>query len=213
MPAGVAAFVVIALTLRAFSQNLWVGMSSIDSGLLDRIAKGIARPADSHVKASILTTAGSLYGTRPVLDDATPPTGFDPAAAALFEALVEGAYIVANADGVFDDEERRAFESVVLHATRDQIDPSQLTALLADLAEQFAEDGVEKRIQFVASTIAKPEHRREVLRVAALIGHISGGVSDVEKKAMVDLASAFEMTEADVAAAIDEASAALESTD
>lgn len=184
-------------------------MSSIDDSLLERIAKGIARPADPRVKSSILTTAGELYGVRPVVDDATPPTGFDPAAAALFEALVEGAFIVANADGVFDDDERRAFESVVLHATKKQIDPSQLAALLADLTEQLGEDGAEKRIQCVANTISKPEHQREVLRVAALIGHISGGVSDVEKKAMLDLAAAFSMSEGDVNTAIDEAKAAL----
>lgn len=188
-------------------------MSSIDDSLLERIAKGIARPADSRVKSSILTTAGELYGTRPVLDDATPPTGFDPAAAALFEALVEGAFIVANADGVFDDDERRAFESVVLHATKKQIDPSQLAALLADLAEQLQEDGVDKRIQRVAKTIAKPEHQHEVLRVAALIGHISGGVSDVERSAMMGLATAFSMGEDDVNRAIEEAKSALAASD
>ena len=186
-------------------------MSLADQSLLERIAQGIARPASPGVKASILTSAGELYGTRPVLDDSTPPTGFDPAAAALFEALVEGAFLVANADGVFDDDERRAFEAVVLTATKKQVDPTQLTALLADLAEQLADDGMEKRIEAVAGTIAKPEHRREVLRVSALIGYISGGVSDVEKHAMVALAKAFEMTEADVDTAIEEAKTALES--
>jgi len=184
-------------------------MSLVDQSLLERIAQGIARPAAPGVKASILTSAGELYGTRPVLDDATPPTGFDPAAAALFEALVEGAYLVANADGVFDEDERRAFEAVVLTATKRQIDPSQLAALLADLQEQLHEDGVDKRIQVVASTISKPEHQREVLRVSALIGYISGGVSEVEKNAMISLARAFGMSEADVQTAIDEARKAL----
>jgi tellurite resistance protein len=184
-------------------------MSLADQTLLERIAQGIARPAAPGVKTSILTSAGELYGTRPVLEDATPPTGFDPAAAALFEALVEGAYLVANADGVFDDDERRAFEAVVLTATKKQVDPSQLTALLADLQEQLAEDGVEKRIQVLASTIAKPEHQHEVLRVSALIGHISGGVSEVEKNAMISLARAFGLTEEDVIRAIDAAKQAL----
>jgi len=185
-------------------------MSVADQSLLERIAQGIARPASPGVKASILTTAGELYGTRPVLDESTPPTGFDPAAAALFEAIVEGAYLVANADGVFDDDERRAFEAVVLTATKKQVEASQLAALLADLAQQLAEDGVEKRIQCVASTVSKPEHQREVLRVSALIGYISGGVSDVERNAMVAIAKAFQMTDADVDTAISEAKNALE---
>jgi len=184
-------------------------MSVADQTLLDRIAQGIARPDLPGVKASILTSAGELYGTRPVLDDATPPTGFDPAAAALFEALVEGAYLVANADGVFDDDERRAFEAVVLHATQKHIDPSQLSALLADLAEQLTEDGVDKRVQCVASTISKPEHQHEVLRVSALIAYISGGVSEVERNAMLLLAHAFHLGDAEVDTAIEEAKRAL----
>ncbi len=184
-------------------------MSVADQTLLDRIAQGIARPDSPGVKASILTSAGELYGTRPVLEDSTPPTGFDPAAAALFEALVEGAFIVANADGVFDDEERRAFEAVVLHATQKSIDPTQLSALLADLAEQLADDGVEKRVQCVASTISKAEHQREVLRVSALIGYISGGVSEVERNAMVALARAFKLADDEVDRAIADAQKAL----
>lgn len=184
-------------------------MSLVDEKLLDRIAQGIARPASPGVKSSILTTAGELYGTRPAMEDMTPPTGFDPAAAALFEALVEGAFLVANADGVFDDDEKRAFEAVVLNATKQQINPGQLAALLADLGEQLAEDGAEKRIACVAATIQKPEHQLEVLRVSALIGHISGGVSDVERDAMLQLARAFNRGEADVETAITEAKAAL----
>ena len=49
-------------------------------------------------------------------DEATVPTGFDPVAVALFEAIVEGAFLVAFADGVFDDEERKTFERVVAPA-------------------------------------------------------------------------------------------------
>jgi tellurite resistance protein len=81
--------------------------------------------------------------------------------------------------------------------------------LLADLAEQLAEDGMQKRIESVAKTISKPEHQHEVLRVAALIGHISGGVSDVERSAMTSLAKAFSMTDEDVSRAIEEAKSAL----
>ena len=49
---------------------------------------------------SILSLAAATYGSRPA-DEATVPTGFDPAACQLFEAIVEGAYLVASADGVF----------------------------------------------------------------------------------------------------------------
>jgi tellurite resistance protein len=44
----------------------------------------------------------------------TQPTGFDPEAARLFEAIVESAYLVATADGHFDSAEQVAFQQVVL---------------------------------------------------------------------------------------------------
>src|SRR5690606_13128494 len=81
--------------------------------LLARIARtphggSESTPADR----SILTLAAASYGSRPE-DESTIPTGFDPFAAALFECIVEGAYLVATADGVFDDEEKRTFERIV----------------------------------------------------------------------------------------------------
>src|SRR5262245_632105 len=127
-----------------------------DKTLLERVARGISRPgsqAPSGVSASILAQAATSYGARPAIEAATVPTGFDPHAAALFEAVVEAAFLVANSDGVFDEQERQAFESVVANACNDAVEVSQLSALLADLREQLAEDGIEKRTRMVARTI------------------------------------------------------------
>src|SRR6478736_7566431 len=106
-------------------------MTVADKGLLERVARGIARPGGSSpsgVTASILAQAATSYGARPIFDEATVPTGFDPAAAALFEATIEAAFLVANSDGVFDDDERAAFESVVTTACFDQVQAGQLSA-------------------------------------------------------------------------------------
>src|SRR3954468_13785035 len=127
-------------------------MSGADEGLLERVARGVSRPgadAPGGVTASILAQAASSYGARPIIDEATVPTGFDPAAAALFEAVVEAAFLVANSDGVFDDDERAAFQSVVAEACNYLVQEDQLEALLADLSEQLAEDGIEKRARMV----------------------------------------------------------------
>ncbi len=195
---------------------------AVDQSLLDRIATSL-RTARASVgpdlvlssdaqgdKNSILSRAAKLYGTRPTGDEDTPPTGFDPAAAALFEALVEGAFLVAHADGEFDDEEKNAFEKVVLAATDHHVDAAQVAALLADLEASYAEDGASKRIQFVARTVTKPEQQHEVLRVAALIGYISGGVSDVERKTMAELAAGFGLDASAVDKAIEAARSAMD---
>lgn len=168
-------------------------MSAPDESLLARIAQSIGQApdfADEGVKGSILTASARFYGSRPDHADATHPDGFDPVAAALFEAVVEAAYLVANADGVFDLTEQAAFKHVVLTACADAIPERQFAALLADLAEQLTEDGMDKRVHMVARTLRQPNQARDVLRVAALVAHISEGVSEVERGVMLGLARA-----------------------
>src|SRR5262249_13005429 len=153
------------------------------------VAKGIGRPgagAPPGATGSILTQAAISYGARTIVDD-TMPTGFDPAAAALFEAVVEAAFLVANSDGVFDDDERLAFQSVVAHACNNVVQPAQLEALIADLCEQLAEDGTEKRARMIARTITRRDQQLDVMRIAALMAHISGGVADQERTVLTEL--------------------------
>ena len=153
---------------------------------------------------SILAQAATLYGAKPN-EEQTPPTGFDPAAALLFEALIEGAFLVANADGDFDDEARAAFEQVVLAASGATLGPAQLAALVADLEDALAEDGLDQRITALSKTIAKAEQQGEVLRIAALIAQVSGGVSEVELGVMRKLAAGFGLEPSVVEQAIAEA--------
>lgn len=187
-------------------------MTILDKGLLERVARGIGRPghaSPSGVTTSILAQAARSYGARPIFDESTVPTGFDPAAAALFEATVEAAFLVANSDGVFDDEERAAFQSVVSAACNNQVQSVQLQALLADLCEQLTQDGIEKRARMVAKTITRRDHQLEVLRIAALMAHISGGVSDSERAVLDHLARGFDLDAGAAERALDEAEAAL----
>jgi tellurite resistance protein len=149
---------------------------------------------------SILSLAAAAYGTRPS-GDATVPTGFDPVVATLFEAIVEGAYIVANADGIFDEDERRMFEKVVVAACSGIVDAQQIEALVSDLGDQLREDGVSRRIETVARSITKKEHAREVLRVAALLAQASDDVSPVERDALAMLAERCGLGTSDVESA------------
>ncbi len=167
----------------------------LDKSFLSQVANRIATPghAPSGVARSILTVAAGSFGFRFTKfdPDLTMPTGFDPNAAALFECIVEAAYLVANADGVFDDAERSAFHQVVLEACRGAVTSEQLEALLADLGDQVAEDGVDKRVDMICRTVTRDDHRREVIRIAALLAHVSGDVSDSERQIIAKLASGF----------------------
>lgn len=169
--------------------------------LFDRIARSIG-------SRSILAQTASSYGVRP--GEETVPGGFDPAEAALFEAAVESAYLVANADGTFDDQERAAFRKIVAETSVHQVAEDQIGDLLSDLTEQLVEDGSEKRARMLARTIVRRNHQLDVLRIAALMGHISGGgVSDKEREVLQHLARGFALEPGAVDTAIREAEAAL----
>jgi tellurite resistance protein len=176
-----------------------------------KVAQALSRaPTYSQrgVKESILVAAAASYGAKSS-DDLTQPTGFDPEAARLFEAIVESAYLVANADGDFDDTERSAFEHVVVAACEGKVGEGQIAALLEDLAEQLDEDGADKRVQMVTRGITRSEHAHEVLRVAALLAHVSGGVSPAERVLVEKLARGLGLDTAATSAALDEVSTAL----
>lgn len=168
----------------------------------------IARRGENGMR-SILELAAATYGSRPDGDDATIPTGFDPMAARLFESIVEGAYLVATSDGVFDAEERAAFERVVTAACGGSVAASEITSLVQDLADQLAEDGVERRLAKVGEPLRTVDQGWEVLRIAALLAEANGEVSDVERDILGRLAVASRLTAGDVDRALADARAAI----
>jgi len=185
-----------------------------DSSLIGKVAQKLtqapAYAAAEGARGSLLSVAASSYGFKSDNDDLTQPTGFDPEAARLFEAVVEGAFLVANADGDFDDTERAAFQHVVVAACAGRVGERQVAALLADLHDQLDEDGLDKRIEMVARAIAREDHAREVLRVSSLLAQVSGGVSSVERAVLDKLAAEFKLTALAVEQAIQEAAHALD---
>lgn len=187
---------------------------STDKNFLTQVANRIAKPPQDTpdgLGESILTVAAGSFGFRSSTsrEDLTQPTGFDPGAAALFESIVEAAYIVATADGVFDDTERAAFEDVVFEACHGLVHREQLESLVADLADELTEDGADARIDMLARSISKQDHQREVLRIAALLAHVSGDVSEVEREALQKMNKAFGLESEVVDAVITEARTAL----
>jgi tellurite resistance protein len=171
-------------------------MSVTDDKLMSRVARRLSEPPryvpGQDPRAMLVRLANAFSSGEQLLEeDTTRPTGFNPFAAALFEAVLESAFLVANADGDFDAREREAFVHVVLEGCGNEVSEVQLRAVLADLAEQLVEDGLDKRIEMVGRTITRPQHGEEVLRIAGLLAHVSAGVSAVERAVLEKLTQRF----------------------
>jgi tellurite resistance protein len=189
--------------------------SDAESKLIARAARSVRiidAPAQAARTPSILLLAASSYGSRPA-EDTTIPTGFDPGAVALFEAIIEAAYLVANADGEFDEDGRRVFEGILTEACGGAVTPQQIAALVAELHGRLHRDGAARRIASLAADRSKPEQTREVLRVAALVGQASHGASASEREVLAKIATVRGLGASDVDAALAHARSVLSSGD
>jgi tellurite resistance protein len=182
--------------------------------LLAKVARTPARAPEDTTRSSsrsILTLSAAAYGSRPT-DESTVPTGFDPFAAALFESIVEAAYLVATADGVFDDEERSTFERIVTASCGGAVPPSHIANLVADLSDQLEEDGLDQRIARLAEGVHRQEHAFEVLRIAALVAQVSEDVSEVERNVLAKIAETCHLGAGAVDQALADVKASISST-
>jgi tellurite resistance protein len=187
-------------------------MADIDN-LLGRVVSSLATglgatPAERQQR-SILRQAAASFARRPTRAESTIPTGFDPFAATLFEALVESAFLVGTADGEFDEAERNTFETVVHEACAESMPKSEVHALVSDLMDQLQQDGIDRRIGIVAMLVHSDEHKYEVLRIAALMAHISGGVHPNERAVMERLCGQFGLPASAVQGVLDQVATAL----
>jgi len=186
-------------------------MSSPDEKFLERVTQCIARPgpnAPRGVQHSILAQAARLAQSRPLGDEATAPSGFDPAAAALFEGTVESAYLVAASDGPLTSTEDAVLRSIVGIGCDGKVSPEQIEALFGELASAHKRESEEERVAHIAQMITHQDHQREVLRIAAIMARASGGIRPAERALLERLALRFTLDAAAVDAAITEATEA-----
>ena len=104
---------------------------------------------------------------------------------------------------------KAAFERVVISACDGAVEKAQVHALILDLGDLLDEDGIDKRAEMISRTVAKPEHQQEVLRVAALLAHVSGGVSAEEQQLLEKLCTLFRLSPEALGQALSEAESAL----
>ena len=169
----------------------------------------LANTALFGVADSILIVAAGSYGFRSGLDETTLPTGFDPQAAALFEAIVEASFLAATAGTAFDDAQTVAFRTAVFEACRGYVTLDTIDILTADLANQLDEDGLDCRIESVASTISPTEQQLDVLRIAILLAFASSGMSDCTRDVIEKIGAALKLKDVEVASVLKEVATAI----
>jgi tellurite resistance protein len=149
-----------------------------------------ASRAPVTIGASLLAQASFAYALRPSYKK-TVPTGFDPIAATIFEAVVDACYLVATADGVFDDQERLWFVEVVRRGCEERVTVADIELLVDAMTFALEQEGAARRVEVVACSLPTTEQREETLRFAAATAAASGGVAAAERAVLEALSENF----------------------
>lgn len=185
-------------------------MSVPDKDLVEHVKRCIAQPganAPRGVQVSMFAQAARLSFTSAINDAITAPTGFDPAAAALFEGAVESAYLIATCDGALDPTEDALLRAVI--SAGGPVSDKQVDGLILGLARAIALDGASERLSRLSYMVSKPAHQQEILRIAALVSRASGGVRPAERTVLDKISQGFSLAASAVDTAIANADAAL----
>lgn len=142
---------------------------------------------------SVIALAAAAYAAQPSVDSTTP-TGFDPYAVTLFEAIVEAAFLVATADGVFDEAEREVFARIVAASADHALPRSDLNGLIEDLADNLTLHGLDQRVARIAESVTRPEQKVALVRVAILVALANDAVSEPEEAVIDRLCAAIGMS-------------------
>ena len=188
-------------------------MSVADERLLEKVARGLNEPVGGRPTrlrrppSSASRRASTARG--PSTDETTIPTGFDPAGGGALRSHRRSCVPGRSADGVLDDSEREAFVQVVIEACGGAVDEQQVQRPPGRSRASSSKKTASTRASRRSAARRQARAQREVLRIAGLLAHVSGGVSEVERDVLGKLAAAFHLDPGEVDAALDAVKSAL----
>jgi len=108
-----------------------------------------------------------------------------------FSGLVEGAFLVAAADGEMSEDEETTLAETLQLVTGDLYEPEEFIAMINAFEEALDTDGFDTRLQALARTLPDEAARHEVLSVAALIALCDRNLAEAELKSLHAIGAAF----------------------
>lgn len=131
-----------------------------------------------------------------------PPTSLeDEAVGRYFSAIVEACYLVGVADG-FADEERGAVADLIGFATGDVFNRERAISVFEAYAKLLAEQGLEARLDAVASRLDDFVAREEAMSFAALVAVADRELADKEAVMLMALANRLDFSRGEVQAVV-----------
>lgn len=126
-----------------------------------------------------------------------------------FSALVEGAFLLAAADGELSDDEAATLGETIAFVTGEALEPDEFMEMIDAFADALDQSDLASRLAAVARAVPDVAARREVLGFATLIALCDRDLADAERAALGQMAKAFGLAESDVDALVGDVQKAL----
>lgn len=110
------------------------------------------------------------------------------------ESCVELMFFTAYADGTVDASERAAFEQHVVRATRGQLRPELVQAVLEQIESRVKVADRAVRVRALADRTSDVRLRHAMLRLAATVAMADGTLTDDERAFLEEVGAAFALT-------------------
>jgi tellurite resistance protein len=127
-----------------------------------------------------------------------------------FSGLVEGAFLLAAADGDLSEDEEIALSETLREITGGMFEPEEFVQMLHAFEEALQEDGQASRLQTLASSLPDEPARRAVLSFATLVALCDRHLADAEWSALQAMGAAFGFSKQSVEALVNEAQEGLQ---
>jgi tellurite resistance protein len=117
---------------------------------------------------------------------------------AFFGVLLEGAFLVASADGQLEKEEVGELADLISKMTGEMVSPGDLADMVAAYSARYEQEGRAGRIAAMTAAVTEPAKRREVLGFAALVALSDSDLAPSELFVLHSIAKGFGLTTGDV---------------
>lgn len=121
-----------------------------------------------------------------------------------FSGLVEGAFLLAAADGELSEEEELTLSETLHGITGDLYEPEEFVEMLHAFEEALEVDGRKERLEALALSLPDEAARHAVLSFAVLVALCDRVLADAEWSALVEMGAIFAIRKEDVEALVNE---------
>lgn len=117
--------------------------------------------------------------------------GGDSSAEQFFSGMIEGAFLVAAADGEMSEDEEATLAETIRFLTGEVNEPEEFLRMIESFAEALEQDGFDRRLRELTRSLPDEGARREVMTFAVLVALCDRHLAEAEWTTLLAMGKSF----------------------